>query len=476
MKILTIGPWFSPHTQRPIRWLCENGFEVCFLGDNNPFPTEMPGYSFSIFPNTNDVIEAISRLQSIYNQFRPDVVHVHWIDARAWLCVQAGLKPLVLSVWGSDINDFFIPGCDTSFRLGVGETLSGADLTIIDAPTMAHKCSVLAGKEIATTFLHLGFDTSRFNRDYEQAASNWRERLKINQDAVVLLSPRGWGANNGHHKILEAFNNALPKFENDAVLLFKIYNRISFADNLIYEMEIRRRAIELGISDKIRWMENVPDNQVPEIFAASDIVINYPKKDTLPITLMEAAASGCCTITALLPSYLETFIEHHLRCFTPGCDDELVAAMIELVNMSPLQRKTLALGAQQEVINCFDEKMYIDGITNIYKALANGKVKNYTKYNLNNHFKNGNTVQKNAIWQNFIEVMLRQSVDAYLADNNDFTLDLLEYIALDRRNYTLSNNYYFLKAKVLLALGRVDEALAQMRKGQIVLSQIQNHH
>ncbi|GFO53231.1 hypothetical protein GMSM_02380 [Geomonas sp. Red276] len=370
MKIITIGPWFSPHTVRPINWLLEQGHEVLFLGDGDPLPEAGKGYRFIPFPNRGDLPATVAALREIRDRFRPDAVHVHWIDLKAWLCVQAGLHPLVLSAWGSDINQFFLAGHDENLRRMIGATLAGADLTIVDAPTMAQKCSLLAGRQIPTTFLHLGVDSGRFTPGYREEALAWRQRLGIPANATVFLSPRGWGESNGHHLILEAFARALPAMGGNCVLLFKIFNRVSFGDHLQYETELKRRVSELGIAGQVRWMEEVSAELLPQVFALSDIVVNYPSRDTLPITLAESAACGRSAISVMLPSYRGTFVEHHFRTFLPGDEEELARAMVELAAQPPQQRLAAALAAREEVRATLDEGIYRQGLPGLYAGLS----------------------------------------------------------------------------------------------------------
>ncbi|MCM0081187.1 glycosyltransferase family 4 protein [Geomonas sp. Red32] len=372
MRILTIGPWFSPHTVRPINWLLEQGHEVLFLGERDPLPAAGGGYRFLPFPNLGDLPSTLGALGEIRDRFRPDAVHVHWIDHKAWLCVQAGLRPLVLSAWGSDINQFFLAGHDENQRRMIGATLAGADLTIVDAPTMADKCCQLAGRLIPTTFLHLGVDTVRFAPGYREEALAWRERLGIPADATVFLSPRGWGESNGHHLILEAFARALPAMGGNGILLFKIFNRVSFGDHLKYESELKRRVEELGIAGQVRFMEEVSAELLPQVFALSDVVVNYPSRDTLPITLAESAACGKSAISVMLPSYRGTFVERHFRTFLPGDEEELIRAMVELAEEPPQQRLAAALAAREEVRATLDEGIYRKGLPGVYAGVCAG--------------------------------------------------------------------------------------------------------
>lgn len=379
MRILMLAPAISIHSLRPLNWLLESGHEVIFMDFKNPYPEGRERYYYVPYPygegmeiltlehSHADELLVIQKLRDIYYQFKPDVVHVHWIDHRAYQCVKAGLRPLVFSVWGSDINEHFKPDFNPKVaRHLIGETLRGADLLIIDAPEMAQKCAYLAGQEVRTVLLHLGINTKFFRPGDHEANVRWRHKLSIPTDAVVFLSARALQPFYNHHFILHAFYLAKPHFLNPAILVFKIYN---YHDHQEYEMELRRRSIDMGIDQWVRWINQVPHEQLPEVYAFADIILNDPPMDSFPITFLEAAACEKPVITCRLPSYAGTFAERCFRTFELNDINGLVNAMINMVN-EPSSRKTdLLFEARRIVVQEYDESLYIKKLLEIYDEL-----------------------------------------------------------------------------------------------------------
>src|SRR6266566_5483001 len=166
MRVLMLAPGSWLHSKRTLNCLLESGHEVTFVDGDNPLPEGHQGYTFLPYPRSgrrfykkllgeslgNRIAEklVVAQLRKLWREFRPDVVHVCWLDKRAYQCVQAGLKPLVLSVWGSDLNSQFLSDARPHDVSMIAQALSSADLTVVDAPDMHQKCSVLAGKEIRT--------------------------------------------------------------------------------------------------------------------------------------------------------------------------------------------------------------------------------------------------------------------------------------------------------------------------------------
>src|SRR5947209_2461077 len=126
MKVMKIAPWYSIHSIRPLNWLLKYGHEVIFVGSKDPNPESRERYRFIPYPfargarvyrkilgpkRGDRVVDWMlaSLLHRIWRGARPDIVHVHYVDQCAYHCAKGGLSPLLLTVWGSDINQHFYP-------------------------------------------------------------------------------------------------------------------------------------------------------------------------------------------------------------------------------------------------------------------------------------------------------------------------------------------------------------------------------
>lgn len=361
MRVLMSGPAKSPHTLRPLEWLLQDGHDVIFMDDVNPFPDGRAKYTYVPAPERDDV-NAVSYLKEVVAITKPDIIHIHWINQTATRFVDAGIRPLIYSAWGTDINAHFTLDMPTSIaRHLIGKTLRGADAIIVDAPLMAERCSQLAQCNVNCSFIHLGADINLFRRGYEDAAFLWKRRLDIPENGVLFISPRIMNANYNQHEILQAFSIAYPHFGKKAYLAFKV-----FFSNKSYEMEIRRRSIELGIAHQVKWIPELPSERLPELYALADAIITNPKIDTLPVTLIEAAA--CCTpaITCHQPTYNGTFIERYCRLFPLGDIEALSGEMIRFVNQSKEERIGSLTRARAEILTDFNQSHYVRKLVALY--------------------------------------------------------------------------------------------------------------
>ena len=112
MKILLIGALNSNHTKRWANAMAIRGHEVLVahrpdqmddIGDLHSnvktVALKYGGKSYSYYLN-------VPCLKKIYKKFAPDIVNAHYASGYGLLARLANVRPLVISMWGSDIFDY----------------------------------------------------------------------------------------------------------------------------------------------------------------------------------------------------------------------------------------------------------------------------------------------------------------------------------------------------------------------------------
>jgi len=345
MKILMAGP-FSVHTTRQVDWMLDRGQEVVLLSDRDIYPKGRKDYRFihqavvrgarfcRLLLPKRFAERLIEWLHIVQYRFwlalvRPDVIHVNWVDDIAFYLARAGAWPLVLTIWGSDVNRLFLPDFDFRHWRHTAGALARATIVIADARDMIGKCARLTGKPVRVELLALGIDTGLFKADgpgQAESVRSWRRSLDIPEGAKVVVSIRALDYKYGHDQILSAFARALPEIGGNAVLLYRRYNPDEAGE---CERQLRRQAEKLGILDRVRWMEAVPYARLPEIYALADLIVNYPEIDAFPVSFIEAAACGRPLVTSRLEAYEGTFAEEFFRMVPLDDVPGLARAIVE---------------------------------------------------------------------------------------------------------------------------------------------------
>ena len=395
MRVLMVGDSRVVHARRPLQWLLSEGVEVLLLDTaarpyemigrgltRRPFPREFRSYRLSqvatrVGPWFQSLTESAldpftwRELRGVHADFRPQIVHVHWIDRQAYHCAQARLAPLVLSAWGTDINRLFpLDQGDAAIvrlRRKVSHALAHCACLITDAPDLVRRCEELAGRPLNHRLLPLGIDSARFARDLAVERARWRRQLELPEGAFVVGSFREMRPQYGHHLILEAFARAAPALPPETFMLFKPYYSEGRAREPEYEPSIAKRAAELGIAARLRWAREITDDTLPELYATVDALVNYPVMDGFPVHFLEAAASSKPVITCRHPAYEWGFAQDSFRFVERGDLTALAEALREVVvetSAGAAMRRVRA--AAETVASRYDERATVAELLQIY--------------------------------------------------------------------------------------------------------------
>jgi glycosyltransferase involved in cell wall biosynthesis len=395
MRILMVGSGLLA-LKRPLDWALADGHEVCLLGDWNPYRKKQPAnYHFVqlnilqhqydaendlwIDTPVDDLSANVTQLKEVAASFKPDLIHAHSINQITLCCIQAKLRPLVVSAWGflnylienpieewaeetltSDRND-------TDFEELLYQVLTHLDILIVENPALVRACQNLLSSNQSLKHLPLGTLTEHFHPNYAINAAKWRQVLKIPQDATVFFSPRGWAECYCQEEIFQAFAKAFADLPQPAILLFvKLYRE---GNGFITQLETKicNQAKALGIADCLRWLPELPHEMLPTAYNLADVVINYPSTDAFPSTLIEAAACQRAVLTSDLPSYRGTFVEDYYPLIAPCNPEALAKAMVKSVQQSSIEQDDRLKKLRQYIVENYDETIMSQRLMTVYQ-------------------------------------------------------------------------------------------------------------
>jgi L-malate glycosyltransferase len=373
MRVMLLAPSDNIHSRRFLQWLRRAGCEVVLLDSS-----EQPGFaleevSYLRYPRGASRHGRLPvfhwlrwmQLRRDWVHIRPDIVHVHWVDHRAYECYRARLHPLVLTCWGSDINQHFEPGSDPRYARRTGQALARADHVFADSHQVLERCQTLARCPVSSSLLFMGVNLALFRPGYMNEARAWRQALGIPEGARVILSVRTWGRFYRHDMILEAFARARAHCADETVLILK---RFRVEDDALGS-EMEQLAIRLGVANAVRWVDNVPYERMPVLYAMSDLVVSFPPIDAFPVSFFEAAACSKRVISSALPAYDGFGLDHFWWMVPPDNLQELVEAMVQGLAEPPDGTLRRSEQARKWAEKYGDEAQHIERIMSIYGSL-----------------------------------------------------------------------------------------------------------
>jgi glycosyltransferase involved in cell wall biosynthesis len=362
------------HCQRYINLLQLAGCDVTFVEHRGIEPPSIPNIHYLLYPRIFRRLEKVLgsttyRLRQwpfrkLWRSVEPDICHVQWIGDQLWHIARAGLRPLVATAWGSDLNVTAQAPVDDPLRQKISAGLRYLDLLIVDSDDMAATAELLAGRSLKTLLMPIGIDTGAFRPGLHQERNEWRKKLKIDLESIVLISPRQLGANYRPSEIIRAFAATGHNSNKNSYLIMRTFGH----RNGVSLIELNRLANELGVSSRIRWVDDIKYAELPGLYAASDLAINFPIIDAFPVTFLECFSCALPVITNRLTSYASNGALPYLSFIE---DDSIVGlkTAIELGIKRLLQLQVVAAKAREHVVRNYDEQLTARALSKAYEAV-----------------------------------------------------------------------------------------------------------
>jgi glycosyltransferase involved in cell wall biosynthesis len=286
LRLCYIADATSIHTQRWVNYFARKGHDVHLICWRL-----MPGYDENIH------IHLLTRLppkmwtpylsaplwifqtRRLVKKIKPDVVDGHFITSYGFLAACSGFHPLVVSAWGSDV--LVLPKRNFLLKAITEYALGKADVVTCDAEHVKTALTELGTEPQKISVVYFGTDTDKFkpaqrNRDLQQALGI------VNSPAVISL------------------RNLEPIYDIDILirsipLVLKEVPEAKFiiAGRGSQEIQLKELARSLGIAESIRFAGFIPNEEIPQYLASSDIYVSTSSSDAgLSAATAEAMACG----------------------------------------------------------------------------------------------------------------------------------------------------------------------------------------
>ena len=313
-RVLIIGPTHDHLSVQRSRIPHEAGYDVYWydfhggtgaLAHDAPWVTEViaaPGWS-----RAGRVGVALSLAWTVL-RLQPCIIHVHFALC-AWFqaVLVSRFHPLIVTTMGGDIT--FRPDFQWALREPTGYLLRQADVVTVKSDHMTSVVRALGVDAHNIRRITWGMDLQQFRPGLDTAQLRWR--LGLAEDALVLFSARALEPRANVDVVVRAFAVAASDLPESAVLLVSEFHAVSE-----YACEIRQLTLDLGVSERVRFVGSVEYDDMPLYLCMSKAVVSATSSDGMPQTVYQAMA--CCT-RVILSDIPET-----RELVDAGCSAEVV--------------------------------------------------------------------------------------------------------------------------------------------------------
>jgi glycosyltransferase involved in cell wall biosynthesis len=353
LRIAVLGDFDGPHARAWLRYFIGRGHDVHAISFYPPRTaiegatmhalrrTSPPGpHSISVERGSATIAARVPRgllrlahgaryrmagLRGVLRRIDPDVFHAHFIVEHGFYGALAGVHPLVVTAWGSDV--LVEPRRDAISRLIARWTIGRADLVTSNNAYMARRIGALGALPAKVKVVTLGAE----RYDLERAADSVNRRAPDPERASTVISTRAHEPLYNISEIIDA--HAIVARERPEV-------RLVVAHGGSRTEALLRRATAAGAH--VAFTGFLDRAAFRDALAEAEIFVSVPSSDATSVALLQAMAAGAFPIVGDLPSQRELITDGVNGFLAPLHRPQALAERITRALADPTLRRTAA--------------------------------------------------------------------------------------------------------------------------------------
>ncbi len=334
MNVLLVGAGNSIHLQRWANALVQAGLGVACATLHRPLNTgwDTRVALHSLQPQgAAGYVLAAPALRRLARSGGFDLVHVHYATGYGLLATLAGCRPRLLSVWGSDVDEFPLKSPAHAWLLQ--HVLKRADALAATSQALVRRVQQLLPRHQRPLFVTpFGVDTAVFVRP-----ENTKSARHVDHPNWVIGTSKGLAGVYGIDVLLHAFA-LLPERAPDGRPL-----RLRLLANGPQAAEFRTLGATLGLQQRIDFVGGISHADMPTALQTFDLFVAPSRQESFGVSVLEAAACQLPVVasdTGGLPEVVQHGVTGLL--VPPGDVQALAGALLHLVQAPAL---CLSMGA-----------------------------------------------------------------------------------------------------------------------------------
>lgn len=295
--------------------------------------------------------------RNLVKKIKPEILHTGYVLNDGIVGAFSGFHPVLLMPYGSDI--LIEPERSLLRKMIIKYAIQKADMITCDCETVKNKIIQMTGFEgnKIVTF-PWGIELDKFYPDPRESV-RIREKLEWN-DKKILIMNRAFEPVYG----IQYFIEALPE-----ILSEEPTTRVILIGSGILENQIRSLVSELRLGNVIKFIGQIPIEEMPDYLNAADVYVSTSLSDGTSLSLLEAMACALPVVVTEIPSNKEWVINgQNGFLVAPKNPSEVSKRVLTLLKNSNFReemgQKNLAIAKDKA-----DWDKNVDKLEVIYKSL-----------------------------------------------------------------------------------------------------------
>jgi len=302
-------------------------------------------------------------MMRIARDLRPDIAHLHFPYPPGDLAAMAlpGRPPYVVT-YHCDIQRQ--RALLLAYRPLMERTLQRAARIMPTSPNYLGSSPVLQRHAARCTVVPLGINAERFMhvepRKLEEVRARYLPRRPGGPEAARALPLVLFVGRLRYYKGLHVLLDAMPGVRGELLIGGEGPER----------ERLERQAAQLGIADRVRFLGDIPDDDLPALYHSADVFVMpaHLRAEALGLSQIEALACGLPCVSTELGTGT-SFANFHGETglvVPPGDAPALAGALNILLADAELRRRFGAAG-RQRVATLFSSPGMVDSVETIYR-------------------------------------------------------------------------------------------------------------
>ena len=345
MKIALLGAANSIHLQRWAHGLAACGHEVSVISQHFGCNNATAAYDATeaganirqiALPHTGAFayFRNAAPLRKILQNLRPDILHANYATGYGSMARRSGFRPLLLSVWGSDVYDF--PAKSFIHRHLLQKNLAAATAIASTSHCMAQQAaSIHAHPHIFIT--PFGVDTSLFCPAVQRADSANASIAQAAAKPITIGTVKTLAPAYGIDTLIEAFALLQQSLQQSG---FTNTVQLEITGDGVDKPALQQLCHTLGVADAVTFFDAIPHAQVPTQLRRLDIFAALSRMESFGVAAIEAAACGLPVVVSDAPGLVEVTPNQRTGLVVPRNNPQGAAhALEQLVRNASLRQQ-----------------------------------------------------------------------------------------------------------------------------------------
>jgi glycosyltransferase involved in cell wall biosynthesis len=282
-------------------------------------------------------------LRQRLNDVQPSLLHAHYASGYGTLARLSAFRPLVLSVWGSDVYDF--PRTSRWHRRLIQSNLRFADTLCSTSRVMAEQCRTLCSELRDICVTPFGVDVDNFRPTNRPA-----ETKTITIGTVKTLS-RKYGIDT----LIQGFSACRRSLRKEQPVIAERL-RLRIVGGGPQRDTLEKLARDEDVRDVTTFAGAVPHHTIPQELNRLDIYVAVSRLDSesFGVAVVEASACGLPVVVSDVGGLPEVVVDGTTGFIVPRDDPRALADSLQQLLLNPDLRSAMGTAGRHFVVKNYD--------------------------------------------------------------------------------------------------------------------------